>query len=82
MRRRGPDGVASAEVVGIGTAPEDDGDDRPLTVPLVRDGEPVHKGSLDDARALHMQALAELPPAARQLSRGEPVIPTVYEERR
>jgi nicotinate phosphoribosyltransferase len=82
MRRRGPDGVASAEVVGIGTAPEDDGDDRPLTVPLVRDGEPVHKGSLDDARALHTQALAELPPAARQLSRGEPVIPTIYEERR
>ena len=82
MRRRDPDGIAAAEVVGIGAEPEDDGDDRQLTVPLLRDGQPVHRASLDDARALHTRALAELPPVARQLSRGEPVIPTVYEERR
>jgi nicotinate phosphoribosyltransferase len=79
LRRRGADGVACAEVVGTGTAPPD-GDDRPLIVPLVRDGEPVHRTSLADARTRRTDALAELPPAACQLSRGEPVIPTVYEE--
>ena len=36
-----PSGVAQAEVVGIGAAPLDDGDDRPLLVPLVRAGEVV-----------------------------------------
>ncbi len=39
LRRLSPAGVAEAEVVGIGEAPVDDGDDRPLMVPLVRDGE-------------------------------------------
>jgi nicotinate phosphoribosyltransferase len=34
---------------------------------------------LDDARARHARSLAELPATARQLSRGEPVIPTVHE---
>ena len=46
------DGVAEAEVVGIGEPPVDDGDDRSLLVPLVRDGEVVGRESLDDdARA-------------------------------
>ena len=33
LRRRTPEGVAEAEVVGIGEPPTDDGDDRPLLVP-------------------------------------------------
>jgi nicotinate phosphoribosyltransferase len=80
LRRRGAGGIAEAEVVGIGTEPHDDGDDRSLLVRLVTDGERVHDDSLARARTRHIDALAELPQAARQLSRGEPVIPTIYEE--
>ena len=77
LRRRDPSGTAEAEVVGIGTPPVDDGDDRSLLVPLVRDGEVVGRESLDAARARHLAARAELPLAATQLSRGEPVIETI-----
>jgi nicotinate phosphoribosyltransferase len=82
MRRRNEAGVATAEVVGIGEAPEDDGDDRPLMIDLVRDGEVVDHQDIHEARARHEASLAELPRSAVQLSRGEPVIPTIYEEHR
>jgi nicotinate phosphoribosyltransferase len=78
LRRRTPDGVAEAEVVGIGEPPENDGDDRPLLVPLVREGEIVGRETLEDARARHLSSRAELPRAAQQMSRGEPVIPTIH----
>jgi nicotinate phosphoribosyltransferase len=78
MRRRDRDGVAQAEVVGVGTPPENDGDDRPLLVDLVRDGEIVGAEHLDEARDRHARARAELPPAAEQMSKGEPVIPTDF----
>jgi nicotinate phosphoribosyltransferase len=78
LRRRSPDGVAEAEVVGIGTPPVDDGDDRPLLVRLVHDGGVVGRETLDEARARHLASRGELPLAARQMSRGEPVIPTVH----
>jgi nicotinate phosphoribosyltransferase len=77
--RRRTDGVAVAEVVGIGTPAENDGDDRELLVPLVRDGEVVGREHLDAARVRHLTGRAELPPSAQQMSRGEPVIPTVFE---
>jgi nicotinate phosphoribosyltransferase len=67
-------------VLGISHRPRDDGDDRALLVPLVREGERVHDEPLDAMRARHERSMAELPLAARQLSRGEPAIPTVYEE--
>ena len=67
-------------MVGIGTAPVDDGDDRSLLVPLVTDGEVVGREPLDDARARHTAARAELPLAAQQMSRGEPVIPTIHQD--
>jgi nicotinate phosphoribosyltransferase len=79
LRRRTPAGVAEAEVIGIGEAPSDDGDDRALLVPLVRDGEVVGREHLDDARERHLAARAELPQAAQQMSRGEPVIPTIHQ---
>jgi nicotinate phosphoribosyltransferase len=79
LRRRTTAGVAEAEVIGIGTPAENDGDDRELLVPLVRDGEVVGRESLGEARERHLMARAELPPAAQQMSRGEPVIPTVFE---
>ncbi len=79
LRRRSPGGTAQAEVIGIGQAPEDDGDDRSLLVPLVRDGEVVGRTTLDEARARHRASLAELPRAVTMMSAGEPVIPTVFE---
>ncbi|WP_308213219.1 nicotinate phosphoribosyltransferase [Nocardioides pinisoli] len=78
LRRRGPSGVAEAEVVGIGAVPEDDGDDRPLLVPLVRDGEVVGRATLEEARARHRASVAELPRSVTMMSAGEPVIPTVH----
>ena len=80
LRRRSPDGVAEAEVVGVGSAPVADDDDRPLLVPLFRDGEVVGREPLDDARKRHRAARGELPPTALQMSHGEPAIATIYEE--
>ena len=80
LRRRNRDGVAETEVVGIGTPPVDDGDDRQLLVALVRDGAVVGHEDLDTIRARHLAARDELPMPARQMSRGEPVIPTEYVE--
>jgi nicotinate phosphoribosyltransferase len=80
MRRLSGDGVAQAEVIGIGEQPHDDGDDRPLMVELVRGGTVVDHQDIHEARARHEASRAELPRAAAQLSRGEPVIPTIYEE--
>jgi len=78
LRRRSPRGVAQAEVVGIGAPPVDDGDDRPLIVPLVRDGEVVGRESLATMRERHAASREELPLTARQMSRGEPCIPTEH----
>ena len=55
------DGVAEAEVIGIGTPPVDDGDDRPLLVELVRGGEVVGREQLADAAGGTPRARAELP---------------------
>ncbi|CAM3519339.1 nicotinate phosphoribosyltransferase [Nocardioides dubius] len=78
LRRRSTAGVAQAEVVGIGTMPLDDGDDRPLLVPLVRDGKVVGRESLDAARERHRRSVAELPRAVQAMSAGDPAIPTVH----
>ncbi len=80
LRRRTPLGVAEAEVVGIGTPPVDDGDDRSLLVPLIAAGVVVGREPLDAARDRHAAARAELPLAAQQMSRGEAVIPTIHQE--
>ena len=79
LRRLGRDGLAEAEVVGVGEAPRDDGDDRRLMVDLVTDGEIVGRQHLDAARARHKASRAELPRAARQLQRGDASIPTIFE---
>ncbi|BDZ58736.1 nicotinate phosphoribosyltransferase [Barrientosiimonas endolithica] len=78
LRKISPRGLAEAEVIGIGERPFDDGNDRELLVPLVRGGEIVGEEPLEAARDRHAASLAELPRKAHQLSRGEPVIPTVY----
>lgn len=79
LRRLDARGRAEAEVVGIGAPGQDDGDDRELLVPLVRDGQVVGREPLEAARERHLSSRAELPPAAQQMSKGEPVIPTVFE---
>ena len=72
------DGVAQAELIGIDETPDDDGDDRPLLVPLVTGGEVVAATDVETARAHHAMARAELPLRALRLSHGDPAIPTTY----
>jgi putative nicotinate phosphoribosyltransferase len=86
----GPDGHAKAEVVTTCPAmPVDELEaltearggerpGRPLLVPLVRKGEVVGREPLDAARDRHRRSLAELPPVALHLSRGDTAIPTVF----
>ena len=80
LRRRSAAGAAEAEVIGLGEAPADDGDDRDLLVPLLRSGERVDpaRHTLEAARERHASSRAELPDAALRLQRGEPAIPTEY----
>jgi nicotinate phosphoribosyltransferase len=84
VRRRDKDGVAVEEIIGVGHVPEppDGGDDRVLLRKVVEAGAAVGGEPLTAARERHAASLAELPAAARQLSRGEPVIPTRYEPAR
>ncbi|MBO0785243.1 MAG: nicotinate phosphoribosyltransferase, partial [Actinobacteria bacterium] len=77
LRRRGKAGTAVAEVVST-EPPEPSPADRELLVPLVRQGEIIGREPLQAVRDRHQAALAELPPHARQLSRGYPAIPTVF----
>lgn len=76
LRRRDRDGTATAEIVGIGFEPLDDGDDRSLLRRLVAGGTVVGAEPISAARDRHAAAVSELPPTARQLSRGEPALPT------
>ena len=78
LRRQTPNGVAQAEVIGVDGTPAGPG--RSLLVELVRNGERVHHETLDDARNRLSAALAELPPTATQLSPGDPVIDTIFEQ--
>jgi nicotinate phosphoribosyltransferase len=77
LRRLDADGVAEAEVIGIGERPSGDTNDRELLVPLVRDGEVVGAEPLEAARERHLRVREELPLRARQLQKGEPAIPTI-----
>ena len=76
-RRVDEHGVAEAEVVGTGAVP-DGLADRQLLVQLVKGGQVLAREPLDVVRDRHAAVRAGLPLSATQLSRGEPVIPTVY----
>ena len=80
LRRLDADGVAEAEVVGIEERPTDDGDDRPLMVDLVRDGELLAAPDLSAARERHRLSRSELPTDALRLQRGDVALPTVFED--
>lgn len=77
LRRLDAKGRAEAEVVGVGAAPPNDGNDRPLLVELIRKGKVVGRESLEAARERHVRVLAELPQSARKMSKGDPALPTI-----
>jgi nicotinate phosphoribosyltransferase len=70
--RRYRDGIASGEVVRSWAAKVPD-DERALQVPVLVDGEVVHDPDLDEIRAHHRAAMAELPRSVLDLAPGEPV---------
>jgi nicotinate phosphoribosyltransferase len=78
LRRLSADGVAEAEIVGIDVRTADDGNDRTLLTLLVSGGAVLGEESLDVARDRHHRVRAELPAEALKMSKGEPVIETVY----
>ena len=84
LRRLNERGTAAAEVIGIGHPPHHDGNDRPLLEQFVADGEilPGWTGAeaVNRAAKRHTDSLSELPGSVNRLQRGEPVIPTEYEE--
>jgi nicotinate phosphoribosyltransferase len=82
-------GTATAELILLGDGPsgEPEGEDLPgvsreVLAPLVQAGEilPEHTGAagLAAARERHRTRVAELPPVALSLTRGDPAIPTEY----
>jgi nicotinate phosphoribosyltransferase len=80
VRELDPAGTAITELIRVtDTEPVASRRERALLRPLVREGEIVGREPLADARARHQAAVAELPSHARQLSRGYPAIPTVFE---
>ncbi|MGH3362204.1 MAG: nicotinate phosphoribosyltransferase [Nocardioides sp.] len=78
LRRLDRNDRAEVELIGTGSPPDGDRNDRPLLTELVRDGEVVGREPLSAARERHLGSRAELPAAAQQMSRGEPVIPTEF----
>ena len=82
-------GVARAELLFLGDGPGGSAEGaelgehgREVLVPLVQDGEllPGHTGAdgIAAARERHHRVVAELPPVAMSLTRGDPAIPTEY----
>ena len=81
VRRHRPTGTATAEVLRSQGVPTPEPGDRTLQVPLVRGGVPVDDvATLDQSREHVRAAMRSLPWEGLKLSRGEPAIPTIYEE--
>ena len=87
LRAHDQRGVATAELIAVGDGPE--GHDefagqpgRSVLEPLMRAGElvPGHTGAdgIAAARERHRRCVAELPPVAMSLTRGDPAISTQY----
>jgi nicotinate phosphoribosyltransferase len=77
-RRLDEAGFAAVEVV-TDYEPKGGNGSRPLLQLLVRGGEIVAREPISAARTRHRAVVSELPAHARQLSRGYPAIPTVFE---
>ena len=79
LRIAKPSGTVVEEVVypaGHPPPTEDGFSARPLSVDMVRGGQPVHEHDLEQARARVAAGLGSLPWDGLKLSRGEPAIPT------
>lgn len=75
------DGRATRELLVVNRTdhqPPPEGAHRDLMVELVRDGQPIGRQSLEDAREHHRRSLAELPEEALLLDPGTPAIPTEH----
>ncbi len=80
VRRHRSSGTATEEVVVAQGQPSTQPGDRALQHVMVRGGEPVGVRTLEESRAHRAHVLTTLPWQALALSRGEPAIPTTYEE--
>ncbi len=84
LRKLNERGTATAEIVGIGHRPEDDGNDRQLLQQFIKNGELLPGWTGTDgvlrARRRHAETMEELPAVVNRLQRGEAAIPTIYEE--
>ncbi len=77
VRRHRPTGTATEEVIMSQGRPAAEPGDRPLQVPLLRDGKRVHGlPTLEESRAHLRRVLVSVPWEGLKLSRGEPAIPT------
>jgi len=74
------DGRAVEERIYVGRPPPVAADERPLLVPLVREGELLTVPTLAEAREHCRRAVAELPPEAMKLSPGDPAIDVRFVE--
>jgi nicotinate phosphoribosyltransferase len=83
VRRHRPTGTATEEVIVSQGRPVPQPGDRDLQIPLVRNGAPVPGvPTLAESREHLRRVMVTLPWDGLKLSRGEPAIPTVYEEGR
>ena len=81
VRRHRATGTATEEVVRTGGEPSSQPGDRAVQVAMVRGGERLPGPTLDESRAHLRSVITTLPWQGLALSRGEPAIPTTYEER-
>jgi nicotinate phosphoribosyltransferase len=81
VRRHRSSGTATEEIVRSGGGPSSQPGDRALQVAMVRGGERLPGPTLDESRAHLQSVFTTLPWQGLALSRGEPAIPTTYEER-
>jgi nicotinate phosphoribosyltransferase len=80
VRRHRSSGTATEEVLRPRGAPSAQEGDRALQRPLVREGQPQDVPTLDESREHLRHVLTTLPWEGLALSKGEPAIPTTYEE--
>jgi nicotinate phosphoribosyltransferase len=80
VRRHRSTGTATEVVVRPQGAPTPRDGDRSLQQPMVRGGTLLDVPTLDDSRDHLRQVLTTLPWQGLALSKGEPAIPTTYEE--
>ena len=80
VRRHRPSGTATEEVVRAQGVPASRDGDRALQHPMVRGGTRLDVPDLESSRDHLREVLTTLPWQGLALSKGEPAIPTTYEE--